>query len=89
LHWRQHVFGVALGLGISTVVDLVAVTMALHVGPFLMKAFNLAHVLSFDFSILIWLGYLALPERVTNRADVPHRAQLEQWNQAVTELISR
>jgi hypothetical protein len=63
--------------------------MALHVGPFLMKAFNLAHVVSFDLSILIWLGYLAVPERVTSRAEVPQRAQLEQWNQAVMELINR
>ncbi len=89
LHWRQHVFGITLGLGIATVVELVAVTVALHAGPTLVKVLNLAHVASFDFSIMIWLGYLALPERVTNRADVPHRAQLEQWNQAVTELISR
>jgi len=89
LHWRQHVFGVALGLGVSTVVELVAVTMALHVGPLLAKSLNVAHVLSFDFSILIWLGYLALPERAASRAEVPQRAQLEQWNQAVMELINR
>ncbi len=89
LHWRQHVFGVALGLGISSVVELVAVTMALHSGPTLMKALNLAHVASFDLSILIWLGYLALPERVASSAEVPQRAQLEQWNQAVMELINR
>jgi hypothetical protein len=94
LHWRQHIFGVALGLGVATVVELVAVTLALHTGPllaqsFLAKSLNVAHVVSFDFSILIWLGYLALPERAASRAEVPQRAQLEQWNQAVMELINR
>ncbi len=89
LHWRQHVFGIALGLGILTVVDLVAVTMALQGSALLIKAFSFAHVFSFDISILIWLGYLALPERVASRAEVPQRAQLEQWNQAVMELINR
>jgi len=88
LHWRQHVFGIALGLGISTVVGLVAVTMT-QLAPLFARSFSFAHVISFDFSILIWLGYLALPERIKSCADVPHPAQLEQWNQAVMELISR
>src|SRR5258708_10008013 len=33
LHWRQNVFGIALGLGILTATQLVAVTMMQHVIP--------------------------------------------------------
>ncbi|HEU4416665.1 MAG TPA: hypothetical protein VFT65_17880 [Candidatus Angelobacter sp.] len=89
LHWRQSVFGMALGLGMFAAADLVTATLIGHVGPALVQGFNLAHGIAFATSLLIWLGYLLAPERVTNHQDVPKKAQLEQWNQAVMELISR
>jgi len=89
LHWRQHVFGISLGLGIFVAVELLAVTMRVQFGCATTPAFNLLRLISFDASLLIWLGYIALPERVASRADVPQQAQLEQWNQAVMELIHR
>lgn len=88
LHWRQNVFGMALGLGMFAAVELVADTMIGHVGSATAQMFNLAHGVSFSVSLLIWLGYLVAPERLV-AVEVPKRAQLEQWNQAVTELISR
>jgi len=30
-----------------------------------------------------------VPERATSSGELPKKAQLEQWNQAVTELINR
>jgi hypothetical protein len=60
-----------------------------HVSSASAQAFNLARGVSFSTSLLIWLGYLLAPERATTAVEVPKRAQLEQWNQAVTELISR
>jgi len=89
LHWRQNVFGIALGLGMFAAVDLVTVTLIGHVSPATQLAFRLARGISFSTSLLIWLGYLLLPERATSSAEIPKQAQLEQWNQAVMELISR
>ena len=89
LHWRQSVFGMALGLGMFAAVDLVTVTLIGHVSATTQLAFKLARGVSFSTSLLIWLGYLLAPEHVTSSADVPKRAQLEQWNQAVMELISK
>lgn len=89
LHWRQHIFGMALGLGMFAAVELVAVTMIGHVSSAAAQVFNLAHGLSFSASLLIWLGYLLVPERVTSSGEMPKQAQLEQWNQAVMELINR
>jgi hypothetical protein len=88
LHWRQHVFGIALGLGIFTAVQLALVTLFLHAGTgkeFLI----LAGPASYDFSLLVWLGYLLAPERVPSAAELPKRAQLEQWNRAIMELINQ
>ncbi len=85
LHWRQSVFGVTLGLGIYTVGKLLVLTMSPHIG----QALNLAQMLGFDCSILVWLGYILAPERVISTAELPKRAQLEQWNQAIMELINQ
>lgn len=92
LHWRQAEFGIALGLGLFVAVELAAATlrsqMHSHAGwPW--EVLNLVRILAFNTSLLVWLGYLLAPERATSNVAVPKRAQLEQWNQAVTELISR
>jgi hypothetical protein len=89
LRWRQHVFGVALGLGMTTVGSLLAVTIVPHVSKAMAWRLDLAQVATFDLALLVWMGYLIAPEPVRTNADVPKRAQLEQWNQAVMELISR
>jgi hypothetical protein len=89
LHWRQNLFGIALGLGTLAAVELVTVFFVGHVSQNIAQALSLIRVLSFSTSLLIWLGYLLAPERATNTGDIPKRAQLEQWNQAVMELISK
>ena len=89
LHWRQNLFGIALGLGTLAAVELVTVAFVGHVNQFVVQALSLVRVLSFGTSLLIWLGYLLAPERMTSSAEVPKKAQLEQWNQAVMELINR
>lgn len=89
LHWRQNEFGIALGLGTCAAVELVNVTLITHLTPETARLLNLVRSLSFNGSLLIWLGYLlAPPERPANTVNVP-KAQLEQWNQAVMELINR
>jgi hypothetical protein len=89
LHWRQSVFGITLGLGIYTVVKLLALTLMPYLSPSGGLAGNLISVLAFDCSLLIWLGYMLAPERVINTGELPQRAQLEQWNQAIMELINQ
>ena len=62
LHWRQSVFGMALGLGMFAAVELVADTMIGHVGPASLRRFLTWHaVFAFGISLLIWLGYLLAP----------------------------
>jgi hypothetical protein len=87
LHWRQHVFGIAMGLGIFVATELAGVTIRAYFGPSVLQSFNIARCAAFDMSLLVWIGYLLAPERATSAAAVPDRAQLEQWNQAIMELI--
>lgn len=89
LHWRQNEFGIALGLGTCAAVELINVTLMTHLSPAAGQTFSVVRSFSFNFSLLIWLGYLMFPERATGSGELPKKAQLEQWNQAVTELINR
>ena len=89
LHWRQHEFGIALGLGTCAAVELFNVTLMTHVSREAAQIFSLMRSLSFNLSLVIWLGYLLVPERATSSIEIPKQDQLEQWNQAVMELISR
>ena len=89
LHWRTHVFGIALGLGMFAAVDLVNVTLRSYFGDGATDILNFARVATFCLSVLMWTVYLSAAERVTSSGEVPQRAQLEQWNQAVMELINR
>jgi hypothetical protein len=89
LHWRQNEFGIALGLGTCAAVELVNVTLMPHLNPAAAQVFSLVRSLSYSCSLLIWLGYLLVPERATSSGELPKKAQLEQWNQAVMELINR
>ena len=89
LHWKQSEFGIALGLGLFATVELTAVTLRAQVGAQAWDVLNIVRILAFNVSLLIWVGYFLAPERATNNVEVPKRAQLEQWNQAVMELINR
>jgi hypothetical protein len=89
LHWRQNEFGIALGLGTWAAVELVNVTLMSHLSPSAGQILSVVRSFSFNFSLLIWLGYLLVPERATSSGEMPKQAQLEQWNQAVMELINR
>lgn len=87
LQWRQQVFGIVLGLGISAAVRLAATTIAPHSFA-TVGAVNLLVMSSYVFTLLIWLGYTVVPERIS-AVELPERVQLEQWNQAIMELINQ
>lgn len=89
LHWKQAEFGVALGLGLFAAIELLAVTLRPLLGPNHSATLDIARVLAFDTSLVVWLSYLLVPEKVSSGAEAPKQAQLEQWNQAIRELISQ
>jgi hypothetical protein len=87
LHWRQYVFGFALGLGVFAAVELVALTMRVQFGVAANPIINICRSVSYNLSLVIWIGYILAPDLATSPAELPKRAQLEQWNRAVMELI--
>jgi hypothetical protein len=89
LHWRQQVFGIALGLGLYVAVELASVAIWGQTSKPVHEVLNVVRILSFTTSLVIWIGYLLAPERSAGKVDLPQRSQLEQWNQAVMELIQQ
>jgi len=89
LHWRQQVFGVALGLGVYAAVELASVAIWGQTNKAVHEFLNVVRILGFNTSLLIWIGYLLAPERAAAKVELPQRSQLEQWNQAVMELIKQ
>ncbi len=87
LHWRQSVFGIALGLGILDAFQLIGITMLSHYGKVVIWALNIVNVATFDLVLLVWMAYLLIPERVEGKTTIFKLPQLEQWNQALMELI--
>ena len=87
LHWRQYVFGIASGLGLFAAVELVGITMRLQFGITASPIFNVVRTISYNSSLIIWMSYILSPELATSPSELPKRAQLEQWNQAIMELI--
>jgi hypothetical protein len=87
LHWRQCVFGMALGLGIFATVELVAITMQNYWGVAVTNSFSVVRSIAFNVSLVVWAGYLLAPEKESRPAEAAHHGQLEQWNQALTEFI--
>lgn len=89
LHWRQQVFGVALGLGLYAAVELASVAIWGQTSKAVHEYLNVVRILGFNTSLVIWIGYLLAPERTVGKVELPQRSQLEQWNQAVMELIQQ
>lgn len=89
LHWRQQVFGVALGLGLYAAVELASVAIWGQTSKAVHEYLNVVRILGFNTSLVIWIGYLLAPERTVGKVELPQRTQLEQWNQAVMELIQQ
>jgi hypothetical protein len=58
LHWRQPEFGIALGIGTYAIAALVMVSLREYFGHRAEYLLNIFIMLAFDFSLLIWIGYL-------------------------------
>lgn len=87
LHWREQLFGIALGLGLFIAVELITAALRVQAGTAAYSLLNIVRISAFNVSLLVWLGYFLAPERAASRVELPEQSQLEQWNQAVMELI--
>jgi len=80
---KQISFGISLGLGLSGGVELML--LALNSGGFVRhENFDLINMLTYDFAILVWLGY-SFSRKAGREASV-NRLQTQRWEQGLADL---
>lgn len=89
LGWGQYVFGLAAGLCICDSVELVVTVVRNQWGPLASETSSIVHTVAFNCSVLVWSWFFLRRERVPEmQVEVP-RAELEEWNEALAELLNR
>jgi hypothetical protein len=78
LLWKRSALGIALGIGLYASVQLIAVALQSYAGE--QRAWygsNIASMLAFDLSLLIWLGSLLSREYAAGNVELPERVHPE------------
>ncbi len=86
--WRRPAFGIAMGLGILTSVDLATSAIRVEFTSNVTRDFlNLLITVASLVCVSIWIGYLLAPEpKPVSLAVVPHN-EVETWNTELQRLL--
>jgi hypothetical protein len=89
LSWRNQAFGIALGLGILSSVELAMSALRLY-GLVSGTIFDFVIMGSYHCCVLIWIFYLAVPERQVRHSAKPlPEHNLDVWNRELQRLLQR
>jgi hypothetical protein len=88
LSLESYVFGIALGFGILSSVELA--NWAMHTGALtksMARVLNLLPTGGYHVAVLLWLGYLVVPaKRTLQPSDVPV-SDVDQWNRELERFL--
>ena len=89
LKWEQPGFGIALGFGIFTSVDLAAFTLRFELGMGSNAILSQIANAGFDCAVLVWLITLYTRKRVHQFEHQIRGWDVESWNRALLDLLRR
>ena len=81
--WRQHGFGIALGLGGFATVDLVALAL-FSSGQIHAHTVSLVSTTTYTFAILVWIGYASV--KTASRDSSVNLLMPQRWDQGLGDL---
>jgi len=88
--WRNYGYGIALGLGIFSSVDLATSAIRASLGPVPGNyVFDFITMGTYHCCVLLWLAYLLAPEPSRGPAKQFPADDLEQWNLELERLLLR
>lgn len=89
LKWKQHTFGVALGFGLITSVNLVTFTLRAQLGAGSGDVLSLISSAGYNCALLVWM--VTLYARKPIRQPVPYvpHWDVESWNRALGDFLRR
>lgn len=89
LRWGRHAFGIALGFGLVTSIELALFTMRFHLGSEVNLVLSLINSAAYDCALLVWLTALLRADTVRESPPRPSKWDVEGWNRALLELLHR
>lgn len=87
LRWKRLAFGIAAGFALDSSVELAMFALRVHLGPLGKPVLSLISAAAYNCSVLIWLAYLVSPGPPEPVRKLPAKLELEEWNQALLELL--
>ena len=88
LSWRRPAFGIALGLGVLTSVDLAMFALRTAFASWVaVEFFNLLITGAYLVCVSIWIGYLLAPELEPASLTVVSRDEVETWNRELQHFL--
>jgi len=88
LSLQSYVFGIALGFGILSSVELA--NWAMHIGDLsesMARALNLLPTGGYHIAVLFWLGYLIAPAREVLLPREVLVGDMDQWNRELDRFL--
>ena len=88
LSWKNLAFGIAIGLGVFSSINLAIEAIRIWVGPGVRNyIFDFVTMGSYHFCVLIWLLYLVAEEPARQTVETLHKGNLEHWNAELQRLL--
>ncbi len=88
LSWRRHAFGIALGLGVLTSVDLAFFALRAEFASEVAREYlNLLVTGTYLVCVSIWIGYVLAPEPEPASLTVVPHDEVETWNRELQHLL--
>ena len=88
MSWRNFASGVALGLGLFAITDLLIDSLKPQLGPQWNDALSTLLSVMYVVSTLIWVSYSMLPETVNARTKLVYQPTFDRWNQAAMAAVT-
>src|ERR1017187_1857104 len=87
LSWRRPAFGITLGLGVLSSVDLAAYAVRAEFTDAWVPYLNLLITGTYLVCVSIWIGYLLVPELKPASLEVLPHEEVETWNREFQHLL--
>jgi hypothetical protein len=89
LSWRNHLFGIALGLGFFASIELVLLAIRAHTGVATNQMLVWGKPAAYNVMTYIWTFYLLRPQPQPEAAKSLPKTEAAGWNQALAEYLRR
>ena len=88
LHWKNYLFGIALGFGFYAVTTLAVLVVRMTYGQPVMVVTNLLWGTGYCIAVLIWTAYVLQPDAATVPIVSLPSHELEKWDETLKRMLS-